>query len=761
MTHLPVGEHWSFSSTAYLLEDSYLFPAMKSNLGSLPAYSSLQSIARFALLSLPMCSFILALINVVGFTKLVASTHPSTTYFQRLHSGNCLIALCILTMMLSGLLWATVLPRLIHFGAELALTGNVSHAQSTGQIFAAQLPAILTTQTTLRIASIWFSVYILTRQLNSLSAAMNCPGCVVDKVPPSPLQPPGNVLDYDGGRSQYLLQPFLRAARSMHHIFRPQKEKFVDPSDFSHTLQELPCCFRCRMTAQRRQFAEMWSDQGGDCVRMPGASTVSASCRHAYFSQFRQLCPALVVSGCIVGFSMILCIPQIWNYRIHLKKLSSYQQLHSQYTWCVTNNAGSSVYEYILAIVGLLLPSFCLLVLLIFFSYRITQMSLSGCQERWLARIPDTFERTFTATTTRLLWETKFVGLVVLLAFIGWLPLTSTNTVHRLSQLISADQQHQQQQQQQQQRWPDLTTWLICELCILTGDFIVQFVILVMLLCESTCVSSYRSSDTVEDFALGLPFNSPPPHGRGKPNVVNDSVRVNSTLQDMESLQVSEFAASSQFSSALHCIPDSGVSSATAYTNNEKMEPSMARTCGIGGYFTSPTPNANNARALVSAEVSISYGSEDCGRSSVCLGGGVCSSLAATTATTANRQYELSRDGCIYPPPTSSTSSSSATSFSGAHETLTSPPPLPPPNYTYGFPSPVFADKKAYEGMKCLGNGVSPPEKLPCFRTTLPPLPPKGEDCEDFIDAGHDVDNSSEESGSRYFDQHGVLVSKL
>ncbi|VDN12900.1 unnamed protein product [Dibothriocephalus latus] len=62
-------------------------------------------------------------------------------------------------------------------------------------------------------------------------------------------------------------------------------------------------------------------------------------------------------------------------------------------------------------------------------------------------------------------------------------------------------------------------------------------------------------------------------------------------------------------------------------------------------------------------------------------------------------------------------------------------------------------------------NGLvgSPPEKLPCFRTVLPPLPPKsGEDCEDFIDAGiNEVDDDSEESGSRYFDQHGVLVSKL
>ncbi|VDN17075.1 unnamed protein product, partial [Dibothriocephalus latus] len=123
MTHLPAGEHWSFSSTAYLLEDSYLFPVLK--VGSDTAYGSLQSVARFALLSLPVCSFLLALINAIGFTKLVANPNPNPV--RRLHSGNCLIALCILTMMLSGLLWATVLPRLIHFGAEPAFTGNISH----------------------------------------------------------------------------------------------------------------------------------------------------------------------------------------------------------------------------------------------------------------------------------------------------------------------------------------------------------------------------------------------------------------------------------------------------------------------------------------------------------------------------------------------------------------------------------------------------------------------------------------------------------
>ncbi|KAL7056591.1 hypothetical protein AAHC03_020772 [Spirometra sp. Aus1] len=744
MTHLPVGEHWSFSSTAYLLEDSYLFPVMKVNTGSEPAYGSLQSIVRFSLLSLPMCSFLLALINALGFTKIVANPHPSPSNCRRLQSGNCLIALCILTMMLSGLLWATVLPRLIHFGAEPAPTGNVSQAQSTGRIFAAQLPAILTTQTTLRIASIWFSVYILTRQLTSLSTARNCPGCVVGKVPQPPTHLPGSVLDQDGRRSQYLLQPFIRAARSMHQIFRPQKDILPYPTDCSHTLRGLPCCFRCRMTAQRQHFAEVWSDHG-DCAQTSGVvpSSAASSCRRAYLFQFRQLCPALIVSGCIVGFSMILCIPQIWNYRIHLKRLSPSQQLRSQYTWCVTNNAGSSVYEYILAIFGLLLPSFCLLVLLILFSYRITQMSLSGCQQRWLAQIPDTYERTIKAAAAQLLWETKFVGLAVLLAFIGWLPLTAANTVHRLSQLVKTDQQ-------QQQKWPDLITWLVCELCILTGDFLVQFVLLVMLLCESACLNSRRTSNPVDDLAMALSFTSPPLPSRGEPNFVNDSVRVNSTLQDMESLQVSDFAASSQLSAAMHGIPDSGVSSATACTNNEKMEmaPPTARTCGIGGYFASPTTN-NGARALVSAEVSITYGSEECG-SSVCPGRGVCSSVA----TTANHHYELTRDGGLYPP-------SSTASFAGAHESATSPPPLPPPNYTYGFPSPVFAGSKAYHGLTSLGNSASPPEKLPCFRAVLPPLPPKGEDCEDFIDAGNEVDNGSEESGSRYFDQHGVLVSKL
>ncbi|VDL61329.1 unnamed protein product [Hymenolepis diminuta] len=136
MTQIPVGKQWCFSKNARLIEDNYLSSTDK-----------LRSFFNCALLILPSLSSILALCNSAAILRICVRA-----YYE---NGPYLISYCLLKFIAVSLVCITALPR-------FAIISNLDDAE---QKLSAQVPALLMTQQSFRLAVTWLICFLLLSQV--------------------------------------------------------------------------------------------------------------------------------------------------------------------------------------------------------------------------------------------------------------------------------------------------------------------------------------------------------------------------------------------------------------------------------------------------------------------------------------------------------------------------------------------------------------------------------------------------------------------
>lgn len=449
----------------------------------------------------------------------------------------------------------------------------------------------------------------------------------------------------------------------------------------------------CRLTsskAQRQMFAENWMASNQVDKAFLEQQSEGESGQRPQKSTFKQLFPVLTVTGILTILCAALHLSQIWNYKIQLWERVKVGTI----VWRVSNHICGNYYEYTLSAFGLLLPSTAFLFLLIFFSYKIVQLDWVIRREWCFSKATAPIDRALVHTYTWLLWDSKFLIIISLVSFISWLPLSTIDTLHRLTWLV---------REHDAREWPDLVTWMVSELALLLGDLASQLCLVVLVICESVCMKQSRN-----EFELVSQ---------------NEKAASDRYLHEVDS----EFAESSQ-RSANQGQNDSGISSSTPYGcgvgyTNDKMLASFK----IPSHCSSP-PNINRG-GINAANMSVVYGSETC-------------------------------SSALYP-----TFCPGSNSEGGIHG-HSSPPPLPPPSYTFGYQSPLVGDPGDWRRVVS-PDGSQPTPKLSCFAqdtsAASAQLPLPKASSSNFSDPCDDVcsEDDDDDEASRYFDQQGVLVSKL
>ncbi|VDK35638.1 unnamed protein product [Taenia asiatica] len=181
---------------------------------------------------------------------------------------------------------------------------------------------------------------------------------------------------------------------------------------------------------------------------------------------------------CIVIFSTLLTAPQIGNYRIEIGE--------DLLEWCVTYLLGSPAYEYTLSFLAFMSPALCFLVLLLTMSCRLIKIGQKPQHHlHCICHITaENSEKSDDINRRDLIWESKCIALISLVEFVSWLPVNAQTNLHRLSWVRNDGK--------------GTNVWILCEIVLLTGDVLVQIVLLAKILFESAVCCQEKKADTTD-----------------------------------------------------------------------------------------------------------------------------------------------------------------------------------------------------------------------------------------------------------------------
>ncbi|KAL5111920.1 hypothetical protein TcWFU_004216 [Taenia crassiceps] len=191
---------------------------------------------------------------------------------------------------------------------------------------------------------------------------------------------------------------------------------------------------------------------------------------------------SIICIVCIVIFSTLLTAPQIGNYRIEIGE--------DPLEWCVTHLLGSPAYEYTLSFLAFVSPALCFLVLLLTMSCRLVRISQKPQHYlHYLCHVPtENSEKSDDRGRRGLMWESKSIALISLVEFVSWLPVNVQTNLHRLSWVWNDEK--------------ETNIWILCEIALLTGDVLVQLILLAKILLGSSVSCQEKKVDTNDMHAV-------------------------------------------------------------------------------------------------------------------------------------------------------------------------------------------------------------------------------------------------------------------